>query len=115
MDANGYSDPYLKVKLGGKTIHNDRRSYLAKTLHCDWYKCIPLTVTVPGDGKVRIEVWDHDRFSGDDLIGRTSIDLEDRYRWGRRVGDKSGRWRVEGEGRVGVVWGDDAHQAKVCV
>ena len=42
----------LKIKLGRKTILDDRRNYLARTLQCDWFRCVPMTVTLPGDDKV---------------------------------------------------------------
>lgn len=35
---------------------------------------------------LKIEVWDHDDFFSDELIGKTKIDLEDRFfstKWGR--------------------------------
>ena len=34
--------------------------------------------TLPGPAKLEIQVWDYDGI-GDDLIGKTFIDIEDRY------------------------------------
>ncbi len=36
-------------------------------------------VTFPMDSVLKIQVMDHDKFSGDDLIGETIIDLENRF------------------------------------
>jgi hypothetical protein len=33
----------------------------------------------PGAPLLEIECWDYDEFFGDDEIGRTTIDLDDRY------------------------------------
>lgn len=33
----------------------------------------------PGTSPIAIEIWDYDQIFGDDLIGSTSIDLEDRF------------------------------------
>jgi Ca2+-dependent lipid-binding protein len=38
-----------------------------------------LETTLPGPSFLKIEVWDHDDFFSDELIGRTKIDLEDRF------------------------------------
>lgn len=40
--------------------------------------------TIPGDSMLEVCMFDYDDFGGDDLIGRTTIDLEDRWfeqRW----------------------------------
>ena len=34
---------------------------------------------LPGASKLQIEVWDNEKFVHDELIGATSIDLEDRF------------------------------------
>jgi hypothetical protein len=33
----------------------------------------------PGSSPVQIDVWDYDDIFGDDLIGTTWVDVEDRY------------------------------------
>jgi len=44
-----------------------------------WYKYYDILTVFPGDSTLRIEVWDYDPIFKDELIGLTSIDLEDRY------------------------------------
>jgi len=76
-DSGGSSDPYLIVKTG-KTKISTRDSYLANTLEPGFYQAFEIPVTMPGDSKLTIEVWDWDGI-GDDMIGRTEIDIEDRW------------------------------------
>jgi hypothetical protein len=35
--------------------------------------------TFPGSSPLQVDVWDYDEIFGDDLIGTTLVDLEDRY------------------------------------
>ena len=71
MDADGTSDPYLRVRLGGRTVHGGRRDYVESANEREWYECVQFGVRLPGEAKVRAEVWDRDSdFSlfGDDLM-----------------------------------------------
>jgi len=52
----------------------------------EFFKAFELDAHLPGPSQVRVSVWDHEAFSvkGDQLIGETWIDLEDRWfdkRW----------------------------------
>ena len=50
----------------------------------DFYTCVELNAELPGAGQLEVKVMDYDTFGTDDLIGRTVIDLEDRWfddRW----------------------------------
>lgn len=76
-DTNGYSDPYLRLKLG-KHVISDRAHYKPKTLSPDFYTMFEFTTTLPGPSQLEVGVWDHDIVS-DDFIGATTIDLEDRW------------------------------------
>lgn len=83
MDSNGKSDPYLKLRLGKSKI-SDAKNHLKETTEPEFYRMFELPATLPGAGLLGIEMWDYDALSGDDLIGKTLIDLEDRWfdeRW----------------------------------
>lgn len=77
-DIYGKSDPYLTVQLGDKTI-NDRANYRPKQLNPTFGKCFEFRGTFPEDHLLKIKVLDYDVSSKDDLIGETTIDIENRY------------------------------------
>ena len=77
------SDPYLKASLG-KSKFNDRENAYNDMTDCDFYKLIEFDAELPGNSILRIDVMDKDTIGYDDLIGKTTIDLEDRWfdvRW----------------------------------
>ncbi|KAE8903430.1 hypothetical protein PF005_g14426 [Phytophthora fragariae] len=84
----GKSDPYLRLKLGDKKI-SDRKNYIEDTTDPDFYKMFVINTMLPGASMLTIEAMDHDLIGGDDLIGKTTIDLED------RLFDK--RWQAMGK------------------
>lgn len=49
----------------------------------DFYKLIEFDAELPGTSQLVIEVMDRDSIGSDDLIGKTVIDLEDRWFDGR--------------------------------
>ena len=53
---------------------------------------------LPGTSHLQVAVWDWDRLGSNDLIGRTSIDLEDRFF--SRVWQNLGREEAEGGGHA---------------
>ena len=83
-DTFSESDPYVKILLGDKVLVNEKKKYIKNTKNCKWYQYYDLLVELPGSSKLRLQVLDHDDLFSDDLIGETSIDIEDRYfdnRW----------------------------------
>ncbi|KAF4323979.1 hypothetical protein BBO99_00002154 [Phytophthora kernoviae] len=62
----------------------DRKNYIEDTTEPDFYKMFMINSKLPGASMLTIEAMDHDLIGGDDLIGKTTIDLEDRLfdrRW----------------------------------
>lgn len=52
---------------------------ILETLRPEWNIAHELETTIPGESVLDVEVWDYDQFSRNDFIGKTSIDLEDRW------------------------------------
>ena len=83
-DTFSESDPYIKILLGDKELVNERKKHFNDCKNCKWYQYYDLLIELPGSSKLKIQVIDYDALFTDDLIGETSIDIEDRYfdnRW----------------------------------
>ena len=78
-DLLSESDPYIKLYLNNKLIVNERKNYQEDQKNCKWYKYYDIAGEIPGSSNLKIEVWDWEAILSDDLIGYTTIDLEDRY------------------------------------
>jgi hypothetical protein len=74
----GKSDPYLRLSLG-KEKRNDRKNYIEDQTDPLIFTCYEMTCTLPGASLLRIDAMDYDAIGGDDHIGSTVIDLEDRW------------------------------------
>lgn len=72
------SDPYLKLRCGD-TVYNERENYQLDTSQPKFYKSYQFQCEFPGSPMLVIEAYDYDSFFGDDLIGITKIDLDDRF------------------------------------
>jgi len=72
------SDPYLYIKCGNRTI-NDEKNVIDNTNNPGFYNHFDIAVSIPGASTLKIQVWDDDGVVGDDLIGETKIDLEERW------------------------------------
>nr|CAD7406990.1 unnamed protein product [Timema cristinae] len=79
MDMTGRSDPYLVVGTSNKNTIKDRDSYVARSLDPTFGKLFELKATFPVDYQLTVTVMDYDKYSSDDLIGETKIDLENRW------------------------------------
>lgn len=77
-DNGSFSDPYLKIKCGKKE-YNERSIYQNDNPNPNFYKMYDFEAEFPGCAPIVIDVVDYDDIFGDDSIGKTSIDLEDRY------------------------------------
>ncbi|XP_071807797.1 otoferlin-like isoform X5 [Asterias amurensis] len=77
-DVNGKADPYLQLQLG-KHKASDKENYISKNLNPVFGKCFEFEATFPLESKLNVQVYDWDLIGSDDLIGETTIDLENRY------------------------------------
>lgn len=77
-DNDSPSDPYLLMFCNNKTI-NERDNYQLDEINPNFYQRFDFEGTFPGCSPIRIDLMDWDEIFGDDLIGTTFIDLEDRY------------------------------------
>lgn len=66
------SDPYVVLKLGKQTVQT---KVVRSNLNPVWDE--ELMLSVPSDhGPVKLEVFDHDTFSADDIMGEAEIDIQ---------------------------------------
>lgn len=77
-DNGSASDPYLILKCNTKT-YDERDNYQLDEPNPRFNKFYDFEGTFPGCSPLQIDVWDYDAVFGDDLIGTTIVDLEDRY------------------------------------
>lgn len=77
-DNGSDSDPYLNITLGNK-VFNERANYITDEPNPDFYKCFEFEAIFPGCPMMNVQIYDFDDLFGDDLIGETKIDLEDRF------------------------------------
>jgi hypothetical protein len=77
-DNGSASDTYLKLECNGKTF-SERDNYQLDEANPDFYKLYEFEGHFPGSSVLKIEVWDYDMIFGDELIGTSIMDLEDRY------------------------------------
>ncbi len=70
------SDPYVSVKVGGAEVKTQVKK---KTLNPEWYELVEMSCKMPGSSELELTVYDKDNWTSDDMIGKTSIDLESRW------------------------------------
>lgn len=73
---SGSSDPYLVVALGKKKQTTDP---IKNNLNPTFGKVFEFKCTLPYDHTLSLTIMDSDRGPLDDLIGKTVVDLENRY------------------------------------
>uniref|UniRef100_M4AYA3 Multiple C2 and transmembrane domain containing 1 n=1 Tax=Xiphophorus maculatus TaxID=8083 RepID=M4AYA3_XIPMA len=72
MDANGFSDPYVKFRMGHQKY---KSKTIPKTLNPQWREQFDFHLYEEQGGYVDITVWDKDAGKKDDFMGRCTIDL----------------------------------------
>ena len=77
-DNGSASDTYLVLKCNEQE-YNERDNYQLDEANPDFYKRYDFSGVFPGSTPLEIAVWDYDMIFGDELVGSTSIDLEDRF------------------------------------
>ena len=78
-DLLSASDPYIKIYFGEEKKFDEQKKHHNDKKNVEWFKYYDILSIFPGDSTLRIEVWDYNPIFKDELIGSTSIDLEDRY------------------------------------
>jgi len=78
MDLNGSTDSYPVIELAGQKI-SDIDSKVEMNLNPNFYASYEMHCTIPGAANLSISLYDADRLSAADLIGSTSIDMENRF------------------------------------
>lgn len=77
-DIGSFSDPYLKITCGDN-VFNERENYQLNNSSPWINKLFKFNASFPGAASLMIEAFDYDDLFGDDLIGKTYIDLDDRF------------------------------------
>lgn len=77
-DNGSASDPYLRLECNGN-VYDERDNYLSDEPNPDFYKMYDFEARFPGSSPLIIQVWDYDMMFGDELIGESVLDLEDRF------------------------------------
>jgi len=72
------SDPYCVIKIGNVTF-NERDNYTPDCSNPKFNKRYEFKGEFPGCYPLVVEVFDHDFLFGDDLIGKTIMDLDERF------------------------------------
>ncbi|TKS67677.1 Fer-1-like protein 6 [Collichthys lucidus] len=77
-DPDGKADPYIVLRLGKNEI-KDRDNYIPKQLNPVFGRSFEMHATFPQESLLSVVIYDFDLVGGDDLIGETRIDLENRF------------------------------------
>ncbi|KAK5890071.1 hypothetical protein CesoFtcFv8_013638 [Champsocephalus esox] len=77
-DPDGKSDPYIVLRLGKNEI-KDRDNYIPKQLNPVFGSSFEMQASFPQESLLSVVIYDYDMVGGDDLIGETRIDLENRF------------------------------------
>ena len=78
-DLPSSCDPYIKIFFGDQKKFDEQKNQKKNESNSKWYKCYDILTVFPGESTLRVEAWNYNAIFKDELIGSTSIDLEDRY------------------------------------
>lgn len=77
-DPDGKADPYIVLRLGKNEI-KDRDNYIPKQLNPIFGRSFEMQAKFPQESLLSVLIYDFDLVGGDDLMGETHIDLENRF------------------------------------
>jgi hypothetical protein len=77
-DNGSHSDPYIIMKINDEKI-DERDNYQNNEPNPSFHTHYDFEGYFPGCSPLRLQFWDYDKVFGDDLIGETIVDLEDRF------------------------------------
>uniref|UniRef100_A0AAV2K3P4 C2 domain-containing protein n=2 Tax=Knipowitschia caucasica TaxID=637954 RepID=A0AAV2K3P4_KNICA len=77
-DPDGRADPYIVLRLGKNEI-KDRDNYIPKQLNPTFGRSFEIQAKFPQESLLSVLIYDFDLVGGDDLMGETLIDLENRF------------------------------------
>ncbi|XP_069010516.1 fer-1-like protein 6 isoform X2 [Embiotoca jacksoni] len=77
-DPDGKADPYIVLRLGKNEI-KDRDNYIPKQLNPVFGRSFEMQARFPQESLLSVVIYDYDLVGGDDLIGETRVDLENRF------------------------------------
>ncbi|CAF1359491.1 unnamed protein product [Rotaria magnacalcarata] len=78
-DRSGKADPFIKIVLNNTTVIDDTVGKLQNTLEPVFGKSFEFDVQLPFENLIRIQLWDWDMTSSNDMIAETKIDIENRW------------------------------------
>eukprot|EP00055_Hartaetosiga_balthica_P009303 m.36689 g.36689 ORF g.36689 m.36689 type:complete len:2178 (-) comp6693_c0_seq1:45-6578(-) len=78
QDSDGGCDAYVQIKVGTKRVVKDSSNYIPSNLNPNIGRYFDVEMNLPRQTQMTLSIWDHDTLSGDDLVGETVIDIEDR-------------------------------------
>tara|TARA_B110000285_G_scaffold139762_1_gene156426 strand:+ start:845 stop:1135 length:291 start_codon:yes stop_codon:yes gene_type:complete len=78
-DLFSASDPFLVIKVDGKVNFDEEKNYQIDEPNPKFYKTYEITRNFPGCPRIDIIAYDYDDFFGNEIIGTTWLDLDDRF------------------------------------
>ncbi|XP_021732873.1 synaptotagmin-3-like [Chenopodium quinoa] len=75
MDLLGTSDPYVKLRLSGVKRPSKKTSVKKRNLNPEWNEDFKLIVKDPETQVLELQVYDWDKFGGDDKLGMQVVPL----------------------------------------